>query len=549
MILRSIFIGLAVTLLPQVASAQCVTDQRTKDLLQKTPVGYYAQQVMERVDKGIAAAKQMPSKSKVFDLFGAHWMVSIESIIYMLVDTEMQSVEYSRDLTQVSACLHADLAIFEAKMEEVRCEIKAAQERKSLGGIGRLQSVALFLNNRYKHLVYGALNTEHQDQIWQYWHTFDEPFGGWCCVASTEACEYVTSNDCKNNNVFYPTRNDCLNSAQCIDANGPDNQPPEYDPICPFDSNYLAPTFSGYGCDLSVLSDFEDLTDTSSKTEYDALNDLITARDDFLNDTQHIKDAAITMDNILDDTMLSQEQKNHLEQFGQTKVRDVEHKHVYGCNADVPAELIGSDLDGDNDPADIVKPSTLWATHPLRGPFFFAKDHLSIWNDFLKLNLYWATQREFPDYIKTPSEFVDEEDRKKAMGKIYIAMIRDYMRNRWTQFMLGQALQEAVILPKAQDMQRAVTTVMQPLRDAMRQNVELVQDSSGGLRSFAKGYAYFLRRSCVNRQCNAQLETILKILFSDDCFPYASGTFDPTDETTSNEKDTWERCKEAVEKL
>lgn len=116
--------------------------------------------------------------------------------------------------------------------------------------------------------------------------------------------------------------------------------------------------------------------------------------------------------------------------------------------------------------------------------------------------------------------------------------------------MYGQATKEASILPKAQDMQKEVIQAMKPLRPAMKSNIELVQKSTGGMRKFAKGYAYFLRRSCINRQCNSQLETILKILFTDECFPYASGEFETgknSDDT--NAKSTWERCKEKVDQL
>ena len=556
MLYRNLIIGITLTLLPQMASAQCPEGERTKKLLEKTPTGHYAQQVIERVDKGLTAAKTMPTNSDIFDMFKMHWLINIESIMYMLLDTELHSVEYSRDLTKISACLHADLAILEAKMEEVRCELKEAHLNKSPGGVGRLESIALFLNNRYKHLVLGALNTKHTDPTWQYWHAFDEPFGGWCCVSGPNECRPMTSSECskeENNpvggNEFYPTRNDCLNNDICISASGPDNAPPKYEPICPFDSNYLAPTFSGYGCDLTVLDEFRDLDDTSLKEEYDALDALVDVRDRFLDDTDHIRQSALKMDSILDETMLSDAERQHLNQFGEAKVREIEHKRVFGCEADVPPEE-DEDTDGDGDPADKVKPSKLWATQEVRGPFNFTKDHLNIWKEFFRLNLWWAEQREYPDYLKKPSEFFKEEDREKSMSLNSLLVPRNNLRMRWASFMRDQATQEAVILPKAQDMQQGVVSAMQPLRDAMKGNIELVQDSSGGLRKFAKGYAYFLRRSCINRQCNSQLETILKILFSDVCFPYASGEFKTgKDESGASGSETWKACRDAVEGL
>lgn len=554
MIFRTLIIGISLALLPQMAYAQCPEGERTRALLEKEPIGEYAKQVIERVDKGIASAKTMPGGSSLFDIFQMHWAINIESIMYMLIDTDVHSVEYSRDLSKISACLHADLAIFEAKMEEVRCELKQAQLNKSPQGVGRLESVALFLNSRYKHLVKGALDTKHVDTIWQYKHGFDEPFGGWCCVVGPTECQPMSSTECSSTernvtggNEFYPTRDACLNNGICKTASGPDNDP-EYDAICPFDSNYLAPTFSGYGCDLSVLSQFEDLDGTSHQEEYEALDALVTVRDEFLEDTDHIRDSALKMDEILKETMLTDEERQHLDRFGEAKVRDIEHKHVFGCEADVPAEPEDEDTDGDSDPADKVKPSMLWATQEKRGPFFFMEDHLNIWKEFFRLNLKWAEQREFPDYLKRPSEFYEESDREEAMEITTLLVPRDYLRERWSLFMMWQATQEAVILPKAQDMQKGIAEVMKPLRTAMKNNIELVQDSSGGLRKFAKGYAYFLRRSCINRQCNGRLETILKVLFTDECFPYASGEFNPSDEE-GGESRTWKDCKEAVESL
>lgn len=554
MFLRSLAIGISLTLLPQMAYAQCPEGERTRALLTKTPIGEYVKQVIERVDTGITSAQSSPGGSTVFDLFKMHWAVNIESIMYMLLDTDVHSVEYSRNLSKISACLHADLAIMEAKMEEVRCELKKAHLNKSPGGVGRLESVALFLNSRYKHLVKGALDTKHVDNIWQYKHSFEEPVGGWCCVVAPPECQPMTSTACSSKeqnitggNEFYPTRDACLDGGTCVFASDPADTP-KYEPICPFDSNYLAPTFSGYGCDLSVLREFEDLDDTSHQEEYEALEALIDVRDQFLDDTEHIRESALKMDDILEQTMLTDDERQHLDQFGQARVRDIEHKHVFGCNADVPPETEDEDSDGDNDPADKVKPSRLWATQEVRGPFFFMQDQLNIWKEFFRLNLAWAGVREYPVYLKRPSEFYEEADREEAMRINNLLVPRNYLRERWLMFMMWQATQEAVILPKAQDMQQGIAKAMTPLRIAMKNNIELVQDSSGGMRKFAKGYAYFLRRSCVNRQCNAQLENVLKILFSDECFPYASGEFNPSDDS-GGESRTWKDCKDAVDNL
>lgn len=47
--------------------------------------------------------------------------------------------------------------------------------------------------------------------------------------------------------------------------------------------------------------------------------------------------------------------------------------------------------------------------------------------------------------------------------------------------------------------------------------------ASQDLPQFLKNYAYFLRRSCMNRNCNTLLEQLMKFSDASECFPYTSG--------------------------
>ena len=112
-----------------------------------------------------------------------------------------------------------------------------------------------------------------------------------------------------------------------------------------------------------------------------------------------------------------------------------------------------------------------------------------------------------------------------------------------------QATKEASILPKAQDAGLEVLEALEPVRPAVKRLVELVNQSDRGLRKFARNYAYFLRRSCIYRPCNEKLETIMKVLYSDECFPYASGAFDVKAGDEITDDPSWQKCQDAVNDL
>lgn len=72
------------------------------------------------------------------------------------------------------------------------------------------------------------------------------------------------------------------------------------------------------------------------------------------------------------------------------------------------------------------------------------------------------------------------------------------------------------------------------------------------LRDMVQDFAYFLRRSCMNRPCNDRLDTILSTVATDACFPYTSGSADlPADATAQAIKDQAQAladaCKQAAE--
>lgn len=553
-------IGLLTALLPAVAAARCPESSKAHDLLEQEPTGHYTKTVLERVGEGINNAKALAGDPSTFDLANMHYLITIESIMYMLVDTDLRAVEYSRDLSSITACLHLDLAMMEAKMEEVRCEINAAYEAKNSETLRQLKGIANFLNGRYRHLVKGALEPSHTDNEWVYYNEFDDPFEGWCCVLDQSECQVMESDECTEvrdgtgGYNFFDTKDACTvgSTSTCVFAEDGDTDP-KYIPICPFDSNYLADNATGYGCQLELIEEFAGSDFEAVTAEAEALIELVETRDSFLEDISHIKDITLEMDDLVDQTMLNAEERLQLDRFGD--VEDVDHRRVFGCNADLPPEERDEDEEGvEGDLTPGIKPSEEWGAISTRGPFFFRKDHLTIWNKFFQLQHEWASMREYPEYLREPDEFPDEDDREAAakndsQGFGMMSVGRDEFRRSFMEFTHWQATKEASILPKAQDAELEVLEAIKPIRPAITRVIGLVLQSDEGLRKFARNYAYFLRRSCIYRPCNEKLETIMKVLYSDECFPYASGEFNAKAGEEAPDKTSWEKCQDAVDEL
>lgn len=558
-------IGIFVALLPQAVGAQaCPPTGRTAELLDKDPIGHYTQEVVRRTNVGIEEAKSLEGAPAIAGLFDLNSLIMIESIFYMLVDTDLRAVEYSRDLTHISTCLHADLAILEAQIENVRCEVTAAYLARKYATLRELKVVANFVNQRYRHLVKGALDPQHVDRSWSAYHAFDPPFEGWCCVLDEMQCQIRDAESCTQvtqgeggGYSFYPTRDACLTDSICVFSEEGETEPP-YEDICPFDSNYLAYNSSGFGCSAELVDQFAgdegafgpEGFGNAIQAEVEAMQELQQERDEFLEDIDDIKTTTEQIDQLADGTILNDDERTQLQEFGTTASDDVRPRRVYGCNANLPPEDRENtdNVEGILTPG--IKPSQEWAGIPLRGPFFFGVDHLGVWNKLLRLYHEYEVDRQFSNYFKNPDEFPDENDREEAVKRDnsafgFLRALRGPARSSWTQFQTQQATQDAALLPKAQDMGLKVRDAMQPMRPAMKRAIELVNSSDGALRTFAINYAYFLRRTCIHRPCNERLETIMKVLFSDECFPYASGEFQEPDEDDPH----WKKCQDAVDDL
>ncbi len=96
------------------------------------------------------------------------------------------------------------------------------------------------------------------------------------------------------------------------------------------------------------------------------------------------------------------------------------------------------------------------------------------------------------------------------------------MYAQWSRI---QGAEESSTFATATDPALEVANALSSLRQSVGDLARIATDKKSGLRLFVIKYAYFLRRSCVYRACNASLEEVLKIAFADACFPYTNGEY------------------------
>lgn len=526
-----LIIGFFLLISTRSAHAMCPDSIAAFALLQTQPVGHYTKQVLDRADAGIAEAQGADDGEPNFGQNYFSWVYKITGAILGLVDTKLRLVEFERNLTQTSACLHLDLALMEAKMEQVRCETKVAAERGSTWGVMQLLALQNFLNERYKHLIEGAEDPYYTDPSWQSWEIFDPEEDVWCCANSNpqNTCELVNVKTChyEKSGQSFVSADECSNFCK-----PPQNasQPPVREEICPFDSDYLPPTGAGYGCSSEIIGLFSFYI--PAQLERQAISEFQQDRNEFLTSPhiQNLKNAYMRMLEFQGRPIPPE-----LDNFGQTP--DTPHVRRYDCGANQTP----------NGPVPESQKNT-WPTgaiaFELRGPFSISKDEIFVLRNFFDLSRRWALLRELPDYLMAPYDLPPGQSRNDAIEREesllgYGKKVREFVANLVLAISKNQAGLESAIFPKATDGQLRLIEIMEPVRPVIASLAKSVSSDQEGIRAFAKNYAYYLRRSCIFRSCSDRLDKIIKILLEDDCFPYASGEY------TSGV--WWERCENAIQ--
>ncbi|MFA6039675.1 MAG: hypothetical protein WCV62_02865 [Candidatus Peribacteraceae bacterium] len=153
------------------------------------------------------------------------------------------------------------------------------------------------------------------------------------------------------------------------------------------------------------------------------------------------------------------------------------------------------------------------------------------------LKLIWHIE------LLRPSAYLPDNPLTWNVGKAVLNPLLAYE----TQVFSTQQAKDDSLLRIGVVESQGIEEAFSPLTDTIGDLARLVQDidpvegdrvsSARSLRDFVRDMAFFLRRSCMNRSCNATLERVMKITTADSCFPYTSGEADLPPDATAEEKE------------
>ena len=477
---------------------------------------HYIKHVVERAKKGIEYAKSQGSGGQKPPNFLLSWGGWIAASVLGVVDTNLRLTEQERDLLQNSPCLRVDALILEGWMERARLEKMRALESGNASAIYALVQLQRYLNDRFKALLEGAYDPTFKDRSEGKLYAFD-PLPYWCCPAregeDAVACKEVSTSEegisCTYNQGILSKRvstcveRGCTYNAQNSSQGNTQNSAQEL--YCPYSTDYFPPTAAGYGCDLSILDRYKDKTPEEVKKEYDALKGLVQDRDQYIEDSGSLRGAVENVSELLGLSLPD------LENFQKGNSRNRQHKTLSGC----------------------IPPEQQWppglAAFSERGPFSIKPSDSAVLTRLNDLWMSWGNRRVAPDYLKYSSELDpgENKNRQKERETNFFALAylpamasaRSYLQNV-SAVQLGEM---SFAIPKASDSPSRFLEAFGSLQEQVSTFVQSSQGNAKGMRGFTRNFAYFLRRSCIFRPCNIALDKILKIVFSDECFPYAEG--------------------------
>lgn len=179
--------------------------------------------------------------------------------------------------------------------------------------------------------------------------------------------------------------------------------------------------------------------------------------------------------------------------------------------------------------ADYVEPGVV--LHAIRGPFAIDPDDAALALAF----------REFR--IKSDEERPAPRDLQYDEDMFAINALLNDQRRIIREFTSKRAALGSATFAAGADSGPAASDALKKLHDGVRALVKLGNSLDGGLRAFVRDFAYFLRRSCLDRPCAARLDTVLKLVFSDSCFPYGNGEY----ANATSDDPQWKKCMEEAE--
>lgn len=503
----SIFVSLIGLALVSGASAQANVCELAASVPAISP---YVEHVRSRAQRGRERALEAQRTTDFFK-YVFPWASRVGSTVLQSIDSSVRLVEQRRDLLDRSACLHFDVLLLECEIERTRAALNAAFARESIGAITQLQSLYLFLEERLRHLLRGAKDAAYADVSWTQTALFDPP----------------------------------------------DAKPPPA-PLCPFHSDYLASTPDGFGCDRTVLSRLASLPPVvQGLREFRAIAEetkaLQKAGDDIdfyrreMDERSRVQRAVQTLIGKIAVPAPVMPKREHALAFGCREqgglcsrgaltrcttdadcmggggacVRDVgvcslNHHRICLEDAHCAQTKEGA----------CVPPKQVQLLET-RGPFSPKNNHVSLLWQFTLQRLREGESRMFSDLLKLPEEFPTGEEKKRDASRNISPLtqaLKTAARGLFRKLSRIQGQAEGVVFPQASDASLTISQSLSPLRSSIAEFSRLASGREG-LRRFTADYAYFLLRSCLHRPCRETLERIIRLAFTDECFPYADGQF------------------------
>lgn len=512
------------------ALAFCPDQDRIDEILELEPITPYVEKILERAQRGINAAADTPTYEQTTLSFIYNWSANAISAMYQLMDGDSAVIDAQRSLNDDTMCLHHDMRILDAMIGKANCALNEAVQNSQPYGVVMLNNVVRFLKARQKNLLIGHNSPLHQDIHYGRVRMFDvsdeEVF---CCLPyehneNPAVCMAVgTTAECnRQGGRAHEDVESCLadGCTQPDDAPEPDEEHP---PMCPFSSDYLPPTAYKVGCDLDVLTGASLSAIEPIEKEYEALQALLEARQQIVDRKDRVREMAHTID-----TYLGLEPEAPPEDDEEED--EEEHRTFEGCLVDILT--IEED---DEDAADKLDTNIVYSTggtrFAIRGPFSLRKQEIRLMQHLAEQYMTFGQQRSIADYQRRPSDH--EPDREKVeeareQDDIMSQMARGlrlYVRNLTYTWNQAQSERQSRIVAKAIDAPVQMVGVFAPLRKEVANLVRMSSDRDSGLRRFVRGFAWHLRRTCLERPCSDRLETILKLVLSEQCFPYSDGSY------------------------
>ena len=196
-------------------------------------------------------------------------------------------------------------------------------------------------------------------------------------------------------------------------------------------------------------------------------------------------------------------------------------------NLDVePLTLEGCRLlpeDAEDNPDITVQELKQWSyisLSPQHNPFLVFPDPVTLLTRFYTSRIKWGIQRELTETAQTSETLKEEYTNNTKSFWSFWDFFSQPNRDRYTDVSGSQAAKDIPVIEGVVTPLYGNDSVIESLKSLQ----ELTQDSSKGLRRFVINLATYLNRTCIDRPCKNRLEYVLKVAFSDNCFPYSNAS-------------------------